>query len=162
MKEVRKALTLLVSGLLLIAVAAASLAGCGENGKVTVLIFYTEGNASAEEFKTTLDEAEKKYEGEVVFEYVDLDDPENKARIEEYLGENPMDPTYVILNTEGKVKQTFMGKPHEQMFMSAIEGLIPRDGEAPVTTSPGAPADSIPMQQDTAPGGTPDIPGVAP
>ncbi|MBU4193494.1 MAG: hypothetical protein KKF66_00665, partial [Actinobacteria bacterium] len=80
----------------------ATLGGCGGTGKVTVLCFSTEGNESAKEFKPVLDEAKKKYEDDVFFEDIDMDDPANKGKIEEY--HVTMDPTYVIVNAEGKVK----------------------------------------------------------
>ncbi len=153
MSLVRKCLVFAVVALL-VSVPLAALGGCGGTGKATVLCFSTEGNESAKEFKPVLDEAKKKYKDDVVFEDIDMDDPENKDKIEEY--HVTMDPTYIILNAEGKVKQTFMGKPHEEMFNSAIAGLIPRKegtpsgtpaGSAPVTPSPApapAPAPSVP------------------
>jgi thiol-disulfide isomerase/thioredoxin len=129
--------------------------GCGDgagSGKVTVLSFYTEGNESAKEFKPVLDEAKKKYEGEVVFEDIDMEDPANKGKVDEY--HVTMDPTYVIINSEGKVKQTFMGKPHEEMFNSAVAGLIPGDKAPPSS----APAGSATVPQSSAP--APEIPGI--
>jgi len=140
---------------LLASVPLAALSGCGNgggSGKVTVLCFSTENNESAKEFKPVLDEAKKKYADDVVFEEIDMDDPENKDKIEEY--HVTMDPTYIILNAEGKVKQTFMGKPHEEMFNSAIAGLIPREEGTPS----GAPAGSAPAPPSSAP--APDIPGI--
>ncbi len=155
MSLVRKCLVFAVIALLA-SVPLAALGGCGGgSGKATVLIFYTEGNESAKEFKPVLDEAKKKYADDVVFESIDMDDPENKDKIEEY--HVTMDPTYIILNTKGKVTQTFMGKPHEEMFNSAIAGLIPSKDGAPS----GAPAGSAPVPPSSAPAPVPDIPGGA-
>ena len=152
MSLVRKCLVFAVIALLA-SVPLAALGGCGGgSGKATVLSFYTEGNESATEFKTVLDEAKKKYGDDVVFEDIDMDDPENKDKIEEY--HVTMDPTYIILNAEGQVKQTFMGKPHEEMFNSAIAGLIPRKEGTPSS----APAGSAPVPPSSAP--APNIPGV--
>ena len=158
MKLVRKCLVFAVIALLA-SIPLAALGGCGNgggSGKVTVLCFSTEGNESAKEFKPVLDEAKKKYADDVVFENIDMDDPENKDKIEEY--HVTMDPTYLILNSEGKVKQTFMGKPHEEMFNSAIAGLLPRKEGTPSS----APADSAPVPPTSDPAPGPAIPGVPP
>ena len=132
----------------------ATLGGCGGTGKVTVLCFSTEGNESAKEFKPVVDEAKKKYEDDVVFEDIDMDDPANKGKIEEY--HVTMDPTYVIVNAEGKVKQTFMGKPQEEMFNSAIAGLVPTDKATP----PSVPTGSAPVPPSSAPTPVPGVPEV--
>lgn len=142
-------LVLLVSSLVL-----AALAGCGGSGKVTVLSFYGKDSESAKEFKPTLDKAKKEYKDEVIFEDIDMDDPANKGKIEEY--HVSMDPTYIILNAEGKVTQTFMGKPHEEMFVSAIAGLLPKKGTTP-SSAPGGPS---PLPSTSAPTSAPSVPGI--
>ena len=126
--------------------------GCGES-KVTVLSFYTENNESAKEFKEVLDKAKDEYKDDVVFKYYDMDDPANKGTIKKY--KVNMDPTFIILNTKGEIKQSYMGKPHEQMFMSAIGGLIPSKEKVKTPGSTPGPTMSQP-----APSSVPNIPGI--
>lgn len=141
--------------LLILGATAVLVPGCG-GGEVKVLSFYTPDNESAKEFEPVLEKAKEEYEGEVVFEHYDMNDPANKAVIEQYKVE--MDPTYIILNTKGEIKQSFLGKPHESMFMQAIAGLIPREAATPSsvpTSMPSQPYSSMPSTPSV-----PSIPGV--
>ena len=158
MSTVVRRISLVLLGIAALTLILGLLAGCGcGESKVTMLVFYTKDSESAKEFKPHVDEAKKTFGDTVIFREIDMDDPENKGIIEEY--HVTMDPTYVILNADGEVKQTFMGKPHEQMFMSSIESLIPRKGKT-TTTVPSSPTGSMPVPPTSAPGSAPGIPGV--
>ncbi|MDD5747472.1 MAG: hypothetical protein PHP64_00210 [Actinomycetota bacterium] len=123
-------------------------AGCGgKPSKPSVLTFSSKDSKSAKEFKQTLDKLKKKYEGRVVFIDYDMKNTKNKKIIEKY--HVTMDPTYVVLNAKGEVKETFLGKPYEEMLRGAIESYIPHKGKnAPQTSTPSI---SVPTPLSTEP-----------
>lgn len=136
---------------LLMAFMALLPSGCGEE-KVTVISFYSKESKSAKEFEPVLEKAKKKYGDKVIFKHFDFKDPKNKKTLEKYYVS--MDPSYVILNTKGEIKQTFMGKPPEDGFMAAISGLIPSKNDkskASVETTPQVPYPQPPSSTQTLP-----------
>ncbi|MDD5447570.1 MAG: thioredoxin domain-containing protein [Actinomycetota bacterium] len=125
--------------------------GCGEE-KVTVISFYSKESKSAKEFEPVLKKAKKEYGDKVIFKHFDFKDPKNKKTLEKYYVS--MDPSYVILNTKGEIKQTFMGKPPEDRFMAAISGLIPSEkgkSETSVETTPQVPSQEPSSSTQTLP-----------
>ena len=126
--------TALVVIALVAAVFAAS--GCGGEGQPTFLSFTGKGSDSAESMKPVIEKLRKKYADDVIFKDIDMDDPANKAEIEKY--HVTMNPTFIVLNTKGQVKETYMGAAQEDMLARAIESFIPSKAE-PAGTSPTTP-----------------------
>lgn len=115
------------------------LAGCGSGSASmpTFISFIGDSSESAKEMKPVVEELMEEYEGKVKFEEYDYDDPANKDVIAKY--HVTMNPTFIVLNTEGKIKETFMGKAHKDMLLRSIETYIPRDEKTQST---------IPSSQD--------------
>jgi thioredoxin-like negative regulator of GroEL len=151
-----------VVGVALIAVLGGVLAGCGgssggssSSGKPTFVIFMGKGSKSYDTMKPILDKMMIKYKGKVVFKYYDYDASGSAAAKKQY--NVSMNPTFIILNTQGKIKEIYMGAMQEEMLTSALESFIP--GASPTTTStPGAqqgqaipPGSSMPVNVQTLP-----------
>jgi len=149
---VNKMIRVAIVGLLLVPLAML-FAGCGQ-GKPTVLVFTGKGSKSAEEMKPIVDKLKKKYKDTVVFEVISMDDPADKGEVDKY--HVSMNPTVIIMNAQGKVKETFMGKAQEEMLTMAIESYIPgkkpvSSGPSPNASYPGPPLSSSPGQVQTIP-----------
>lgn len=136
-----------------------AVAGCGgDSGKVKVITFIGNSSASAKETQTMIKKLEKEYKGKVIFEEVDYDDTANKDILSKY--HVTMNPTVIIFNTEGQIKQTFMGKPQEEMLSGAIESYLPSGNKSTSTTptsSDSVQVQTLPMDsgtQSTIPGAT--------
>lgn len=143
-----------------------SAAGCGGGGQPKVMVFLGQSSQSYPEMKPVVDKLEKQYEGKVTWVNVDYDDPANKKELEKY--HVSMNPTVIIFNKEGKVKETFMGAAREDMLAMSIESYLPAEerqpssspGEAPPPTGgepgQGAPGEPIPgAPVPGTPGSTP-------
>ena len=144
----KKVLPLLLASLLLAAACAALAAGCG-SGQPTVISFTSKNNESSQKMKPVLDKMKKKYKGKVIFFNYDMDDPKNKKKVEEY--HVSMTPTFIIKNTKGQIKETFMGAAQEEMLMMSIESMIPSSGKPP-STSPGSmPQPGMPLPPSSGP-----------
>lgn len=132
-------------------------AGCGgESGKVKVMAFIGESSPSAADTQAMIDTIKKDYKDKVIVEEIDYDNPENKDLLEEY--HITMNPTVIVFNTEGKIKQQFLGKPMEQELMNSIEAYLPGDSRS-ASTTPSTPGQ---MQVQTVPmdnGAQGSIPG---
>jgi thioredoxin-like negative regulator of GroEL len=147
----------------LLAVPSLLAAGCGEQ-QVKVMTFMGPSSKSYETMKTVIDGLKKKYKGKVVFVDVNYDDPENKGELEKY--KISMNPTVIIFNTKGQIKQTYMGAAREDMLDGVIASFIPQKERPPtssgtssgpsVTTTPATP---YPSTQGTVPL---TIPGTTP
>jgi len=119
--------------------------GCGTTGHVTVLSFSSPNSKSGNEFKPDLEKLKKKYEDKgVVFKDINMNDPKNKGMVAQY--HVTMDPTYIVLNAQGQVKEQFLGKPMSEMIESRISGLIP--GKTPSAT-PGSMPTTTPVPPGT-------------
>ena len=129
-------------------------AGCsqGNQGKPTLMIFTGKDSESAESMKPIIDELKKKYKDKVVFEDIDMDEPKNKELVDEY--HVSMNPTFIIKNAEGEVKETFMGAAQEQMLTSAIEGVLPSEQKTPSSAT-----DTMPLQPPAPSSSVQPIPG---
>ncbi|MBU1671880.1 MAG: hypothetical protein KKF41_06675 [Actinobacteria bacterium] len=137
--------------------------GCGEQ-QVKVMTFMGPSSKSYETMKTVMDNLKKKYKDKVVFVDVDYDDPNNKSELEKY--HVSMNPTVLVFNTKGEIKQTYMGAAREDMIDGAIASYLPQEDRPPssgpagsgpgVTTTPATP---YPPTQGTVPM---TIPGTTP
>ena len=130
------------TALVVIALAAAAFAatGCGGEGQPTFLSFTGKGSDSADSMKPVIVKLKKKYADEVIFREIDMDDPASKAEVEKY--HVTMNPTFIVLNTKGQVKETYMGAAQEDMLDRAIASFIPGKAEPAGTTptTPGYPS----------------------
>jgi len=122
--------------------ASLSLWGCGA-GKPTLITFASKNSKSAQEFKPVLDKMKKELQGKVIFKEYDFADPKNKEILKKYYV--TMDPTYVVLDTKGRIKETFLGKPYEDMLRGAIMSYIQQTGK-PSTSAPASSGPSVPVQ----------------
>lgn len=139
---------LLVCALLLAAFAAA---GCG-GGQPKVMVFLGKSSNSYSEMKPLVDKLSKKYDGKVKWVSVDYDDPANKKELEKY--HVSMNPTVIIFNKEGKIKETFMGAVREDMLAMSIESYLPAE-DRQQSSSPGKAPTGTPLQPGQAPGSAP-------
>ncbi len=127
-----------VAVLLGVAVLAsiAALAGCGQPGGPKVMVFLGKSSKSYDAMKPVVDKLQKQYEGKITWVNVDYDDPENKGEIDKY--HVSMNPTVIIFNKEGKIKETFMGAVREDMLGMSVESYLPSKTTKP-TSQPGSP-----------------------
>lgn len=142
--------------------AAASLlvvSGCGQS-EPKVIVFLGKSSQSYEDTRAMVDEAKKKFGDKITWEEYDYDDASSKGAISKY--SVSMNPTIIITNSEGAIKQTYMGKPMKDELLNTIEGFIPGKKTAPSTTPgtqtvPGSPYPPdvnpapAPVPQTTAP-----------
>jgi thiol-disulfide isomerase/thioredoxin len=132
-------------------------AGCGGTDKPKVMVFMGKSSKSYDTMKPIADSLKKKYGNKVTFVIVDYDDPKNKDQINEY--HVSMNPTVLIFNTKGQVKETFMGAAREEMLAQSIESYI--TGKQTTTSSqPSSTSSTItpytttsPVQSETTPSG---------
>jgi hypothetical protein len=125
-------------------------AGCGGTGKPKVMVFLGKSSKSYDTMKPAVDNLKKKYKDKVTFVIVDYDNPDNKGEINKY--HVSMNPTVLVFNTQGQIKETFMGAAREDMLAASIEGFLPRkqtttssqpgSTSSPVTNSPVTPLPS--------------------
>lgn len=137
---------MLLAGVLLASFLSA-LAGCGP-GKPTFMSFMGKSSKSAEEMKPIVGKLKKKFKGKVAFVDVDMDDKENKGIIAEY--HVSMNPTFIIKNAQGQIKETFMGAAQEEMLSMALEGFIPSTSKPP-SSATGAMPQSTPVTPSVPP-----------
>jgi len=110
--------------LLCVAVLTGALvgAGCGQS-KPKVMVFLGKSSKSYDTMKPAIDSLQKKYKDKVTFVIVDYDNSKNKGEINKY--HVSMNPTVLVFNTKGEIKETFMGAAREDMLASTIESFIP-------------------------------------
>ena len=119
--RVNRYFSLVLAGILLTAFLSA-LAGCGQS-QPTFMSFMGNSSQSAKDMKPIIDKLKKKYKGKVIFIDVNMDDKKNKGRIDEY--HVSMNPTFIMKNTKGQIKETFMGSAQEEMLAMALDSFIP-------------------------------------
>ncbi len=108
-----------------IILGTAIIAGCQRGpGKPTFISFTGKGKGqeSVEKMKPIISKLKKKYQGKVIFREVDIDNPANKKELKKYYV--TMNPTYIVLDKEGRIKETFLGAAHEEMLERAITSYI--------------------------------------
>ncbi len=121
--------------------------GCGGENKPQLLNFYKKGEESVKSMEPVLEELKEEYKDKVIFKDIDMDLKENKELMDKYHVQSS--PTYVVLNKEGKVKETFLGAARKEMLERAISSQLPAE-ERPKTE----PEYTTPMPQ-TEPAPTP-------
>jgi hypothetical protein len=147
-----------VAAILVLAFLAGSLAvtaGC-DQGKPKVVVFLGKSSKSYAETKAMVDKAKKKFGDKVIFEEYDYDSPTSDSAKKKY--SVSMNPTVIITNTAGQVKQTFMGKPMEDDLIMTIQSFIPGENK-PATSTPGStPGTTVVPGTPYPPGSTPAVP----
>lgn len=145
-----------VAVLLSVAVLAsiAALAGCGQAGEPKVMVFLGKSSKSYDAMKPVVDKLQKQYKGKITWVNVDYDDPENKGEIDKY--HVSMNPTVIIFNKEGKIKETFMGAVREDMLGMSVESYLPSKSTKPASqpgsvTTPGSPSPPSSMPSNVIP-----------
>lgn len=132
---------------------AALAAGCG-GGQPKVMVFLGKSSKSYDTMKPIVDSLQKKYKDKVNFVVVDYDDSKNKGEIDKY--HVSMNPTVILFNKEGKIKETFMGAAREDMLSMSIESFMPGK-KASTSTQPG----TVTTPATPVPSSTPsNVPGV--
>lgn len=117
--------TIIISLIPYMIFATLLIAGCQKSpGKPTFISFTGKGKGkeSVEKMRPIISKLKKKYQGKIIFREVDIDNPANKKELEKYYVS--MNPTYVILDSEGRIKETFLGAAHEEMLERAISSYI--------------------------------------
>lgn len=143
--KLAKFISLALAGILLI-VFLSALAGCGQS-QPTFMSFMGNSSKSAKDMKAIIDKLKKKYKGKVIFIDVNMDDKNEKGTIDQY--HVTMNPTFIIKNTKGQIKETFMGSAQEEMLAMALDSFIPS------TKKPASSATSIvPSGTSVPPGDT--------
>lgn len=153
-----------------VALAVTLIAGCGGSGssgggEPTFITFMSKSSKSYGTMKPIVDKLTARNKGKVVFKYYDFDAPSSKGAKDQY--HVSMNPTFIILNTKGKVKEIYMGAAQEEMLSMAVESFIP--GPKPQSSTPGSnqpgtpvtPGSSMPVQIQTLPV-NPSSPGSQP
>lgn len=149
------AVVVLIVCLGLLASSLALLAGCAQ-GKPQVIVFMSKSSKSYEDVKAMVDKAKKQFGDKVTFKEYDYDAASSESAKKKYFVS--MNPTIIITNSKGETKQTYMGKPMEDDFLSKIQSFLPSSGSATSTPSstPGSvnvPGTPVPM--NTTPGSSP-------
>ncbi|PKQ28314.1 MAG: hypothetical protein CVT63_03535 [Candidatus Anoxymicrobium japonicum] len=129
----------------------ATLSGCGQ-GKPRVITFLGKSSKSYTDTKAMIDKAKKKFGDKIIWENYDYDSPSSKSAIDKYTVS--MNPTVIITNSKGQIKQTFMGKPMEDQLLMTIESFIPQKSAQATTPSSAPNSTTVP--------GTPYPPGATP
>ena len=142
--------------LLCVAVLAsmAAVAGCGQAGGPKVMVFLGKSSKSYDAMKPVVDKLQKKYKGKITWVNVDYDDPANKGEIDKY--NVSMNPTVILFNKEGKIKETFMGAVREDMLGMSVESYLPSKTTKPTSqpgslTTPGSPSPPSSMPSNVMP-----------
>lgn len=140
--------------------ALVALAGCG-SGKPQVIIFMSPSSKSYDATKAMVDEAKKKYGDKVTITVYDYNKASSAAAKKKYFVS--MNPTIIIANAQGQTKQTYMGLPMKDEFLSTIQSFIPTKGGATSTptSTPGSvnvPGTPVPPGASPVPSTTPIVP----
>jgi hypothetical protein len=147
-----------VTAILVLAILAGSLAvlaGCSP-GKPQVIVFLGEDSNSYADTKAMVDKAKKELGDEVIWEEYDYDSPSSESAKKKY--SVSMNPTIIITNAKGQIKQTFMGKPMEDELLRTVQSFIP--SKTPASTTPGSSPTSttVPATPNPPTGSTPAVP----
>ena len=150
----KKAMSAIVM-LSILAAAVLALAGCSQ-GKPQVIVFLGKSSKSYAATKAIVDEAQKKYGSKVTFTVYDYDSPTSAAAKKKYFVS--MDPTIIIANAQGQIKQTYMGMPMKDELMMTIQSFIPQKAGAKTSTPTSTPNSTVipgtPVPSGSTPGMT--------
>ncbi len=119
----------LAASLCLAVLATLLAAGCGGQGKPRVMVFLGKSSRSYGTLKPIVDSVEKKYRSKVTFVNVDYDNPKNKGVLKKY--SVSMDPTILIVNAQGEIRQQYLGSVAAEELDSAVQSFIPAPGAKP-------------------------------
>jgi thioredoxin-like negative regulator of GroEL len=137
--------SLVITGILL-TVFFSAFAGCGQS-QPTFISFTGNSSQSGKDMRPVIEKLKNKYKGKVIFIDVNMDDRNNKGKVDEY--HVTMNPTFIIKNAKGQIRETFMGSAQEDMLSMALDGFISS------TKKPASSSTNL-MQP-----GTPVLPGTA-
>jgi thioredoxin-like negative regulator of GroEL len=104
------------------------LSSCGQ-GKPRVMVFLGKSSKSYDTMKPIADRIEKRYQGTVIFDYVDYDNPKNKVILKKY--NVSMNPTILVFNAQGQIKEQYLGSVEEGQLDAAVQSFIPTPGAEP-------------------------------
>ncbi len=122
-------------------------AGCGSSSDMPTLIsFMGESSESARNMKPIIDDLKEKFDGKVIFIDVDMDDPASEKKMEEYYVS--MNPTFIVLNREGQVRETFMGSAQEEMLFRSLMAFLPPEAAEGIAPDPAPVPGSVPDPDD--------------
>ncbi|HEY5502303.1 MAG TPA: hypothetical protein VIJ97_03260 [Candidatus Anoxymicrobiaceae bacterium] len=138
----------------LLAAAVLALAGCSQ-GKPQVIIFLGKSSKSYAATKAIVDEAQKKYGSKVTFTIYDYDSPKSASGKKKYFVS--MDPTIIITNAQGQIKQTYMGMPMKDELLMTIESFIPQKAGAKTSTPTSTPNSTVIPGTPYPSGSTPGV-----
>jgi len=136
----------------LLAAAVLALAGCSQ-GKPQVIIFLGKSSKSYDATKAIVDEAQKQYGKKVTFVIYDYDSPTSATAKKKYFVS--MDPTIIIANAQGQIKQTYMGMPMKDELLMTIQSFIPQAAGTKTSTPTSTPNTNVIPGTPVPPGSTP-------
>ncbi|MHB8896543.1 MAG: hypothetical protein ACYC99_15380 [Candidatus Geothermincolia bacterium] len=157
MKRRSAALAMLLC-LMFVAGSFAVLAGCSQ-GKPQVIVFIGKSSKSYADVNAMVAEAKKKFGDKVTFTTYNYDAASSAGAKKKYFVS--MNPTIIITNAQGQIKQTYMGKPMKDELLMTIEGFIPSSGgktSTPSSTPGSTNIPGTPYPAGSTPGGTPPVP----
>jgi len=125
-------------------------AGCSQ-GKPEVIVFIGKSSQSYADVSAMVKKAEKQFGDKVTWKRYDYDAASSAGAKKKYYVS--MNPTIIITNAQGQVKQTYMGKPMEDDFFSKIQSFIPSSGKS--ASTPGSAPGSVTVPGTTVPMTTP-------
>ena len=111
--------------------------GCGGEKKPQLLNFYKKGEESVKSMEPTIKELKEEFKDKVIFKDIDMDLKENKELLDKYHVQTS--PTYVVLDKEGKVKETFLGAARKEMLAGAISSQLPAEDRPQTEPEPTTP-----------------------
>jgi len=91
-----------------------------------VIVFLGKDSRSYSTLKPIVDRIEKKYQGKVIFENIEYDNPQNRGIIKKY--KVSMNPTILIVNAQGQIRQQYVGSVDEEELDSVVQSFIPTPG----------------------------------
>jgi hypothetical protein len=152
-KRTRNSVLLFVC-IALLAASIAVVAGCS-SGKPEVIVFLGKSSKSYADVKAMVDAAQKKFGSKVTFTIYDYDSSTSASAKKKY--SVSMNPTIIITNAQGQIKQTYMGKPMQDDLLMTIESFIP--GASKTSTPSSTPNSQMvpgtPVPQGSTPSGAP-------
>jgi hypothetical protein len=137
-----------------LAASLMAIAGCSQ-GKPEVVVFNGKSSKSYADVKAMIDAAQKKFGKKVTFVIYDYDSPSSASAKKQY--SVSMNPTVIIKNAQGQIKQTYMGKPMQDDLLMTIESFIPGASKTstPASTPNSTMVPGTPVPQGSVPSGTP-------
>jgi thioredoxin-like negative regulator of GroEL len=92
-------------------------------GKVQVVFFFAFWNTQSKNLAPLLTDLQTLYQARVNFIHIDADDPA-AATLKKQLGYNAL-PQIFLLDSQGKIKKTWVGNVNSETLRAAIDALNP-------------------------------------